>query len=619
MKINKIQNIHNSFYPQKQNGAYSLVSNPIKNECENFDYKNVTFGSNKFVDYLYALKDKAKLFTKDAATCCEILNPLYAPNASVVEKKKGKRISPDISDYANTKEFSACFENKIKKMLKDPSKEDIETLVNNVSVKTGADKKEVLEVVSRLTQFSNYSQLNKIGESLQKQKITAVDTTLLDRERYFGINNILEYLRNEKGQVDFYDESENEDGVSSVFIDDMTLDFLENNIGTKKEILSDTNKNLIKLELIDGWNAKVDGFDVSHTMFGSPLSLEDAAVKIIEEKQKTNKSLDDILNGDIIERAKKVFGDNVEINVTKNKQAKPDIDNIVERMKSNYPDKALIEAITDAVLVYEGNIKPESKEWFEARSVLSKYFDNMLSVFSSGTMIDCMKEKYKEIENFVLSKGKTMDEVIYLVPDKDKSFGLITYNYMKTNNIKASQIVMDDGRLEGITKIPNKLHDKVFVILDDVVGSGDSISEDQFYYNAFVNSEKIEGDKNIVFAPISTLEVGKNAVNNVISKKGRTGTDIIIPSKVINYENFEKTLSKKEQNILSKLLKESGYSSGYACTAMPYMIPDNDTSVSGFLLGYMLNNQKANKARILWANYHKSAEDGACKIKNADK
>ena len=73
--------------------------------------------------------------------------------------------------------------------------------------------------------------------------------------------------------------------------------------------------------------------------------------------------------------------------------------------------------IADAGLMSRRAAEEEIKN---GRSALAKYFDNMMNIFSSETITDCMKEKYKEIEDFVLSKGKTMDDVNkHLVSRKD--------------------------------------------------------------------------------------------------------------------------------------------------------------------------------------------------------
>ena len=541
-------------------------------------------------------------------------NPIKtAPKADVFVSSVEKKSDPLINtpNYRDKKQFPAYLENKFSKMLKDPSKEDIEALADSVSAKTGADKDEILKVVSRLTQFSNYSQLPEMEHSFTNMHVGKLNGCYLsyksaDRGNV-DINNVLQYLHDSKWQFDFML------GYNSIlFLDNNTLSYIEKEKNDPKsnlfeKLCADAKQKKLKIAIVDGWNAKVDGFDVSHTMFGSPLSLEDAITRIIEEKQKTNKSLDDILNGDIIERAKKVFGNNTKINIIKNKQAnKATPENIARVMKSKYPNKDVIEA-TIHTIVNKQAVECEFTKGEKQRAyyLLSKYFDKMLFCNSQETITEALKNKYREIEKIVTKKGKTMDDVIYVIPCGRKSFDLISYHYAKANNIKPEKFI----NYNGIDTPDIDLSGKTLVILDDIVGSGQSLTLSAFSYDDFTQSDYIDEKTDIIFAPLSTLRKGLKNINHTIALYGRKDKDCVLPTKVVNAEKFFSTLDTKDQNLLIKVLGYSGFEEGNACTAMPYMIPDNDTYASGLLLGHMLHDQRGNKRCDWWIEYSPVIEE----------
>ena len=536
---------------------------------------------------------------------------LNAPlNSDVFIKSAEKTTSPIFftgirkaePDYSNTEKFAEYLEEKIAKQLKDPTEKDVKRLINNISQRAEIDKKQALEIVSRLTQFSNYSQLENLEDALMNSNISYHDRWLTGYDNHFGINDVIAYL-SKKSQFHFSDANE----LGALFIDKPTLKYIKENMGCCRITTGKIRKGRTIPIIIDGWCAEFNGKNLSHGLFGGPLNLEDAAVEIGKEVKNGN-TLDEILNGEIIRKTKEVLGENVQYEIIKNKEAKPTIKSITEQMQSLRPDKEMIKNMLNAIVesrIDEGEIYKKDEK--RALALLAQYFDTMINCFSSSSMTEILKAKYKQIEKFVKSKGKTMDDVIYIVPNKTKSFGLVTYQYVNVNNVDYSQIERKDID-DFMYNNADKVNDKIFVILDDIVGSGSSVLHQQFDYRSFLNNSSITGNKDMIVSPISALKQGINRIKEQTSEyrkhlKGNKGRDIIWPHVTVDYKKLQNKIGDENFAMLAKLLGHPGYNEGFACTAMPYTIPDNDTAAAGFLLDTLLNDSSGNNSNSFGFNF----------------
>ena len=131
----------------------------------------------------------------------------------------------------------------------------------------------------------------------------------------------------------------------------------------------------------------------------------------------------------------------------------------------------------------------------------------MAKVYSSDSFAEILKLKHDAIEQQALQLGKTMDDVVYIYPRKEKSFDLVCLQYAKINGIDSSKIVFYNGN----DKMP-ELNGKVLVLLDDVVGSGKTMVSEIFKYEFHLKNQA----SNIFFAPIACAEQGKIRITNEI-------------------------------------------------------------------------------------------------------
>lgn len=480
-------------------------------------------------------------------------------------------------------------------------KNSIESTINNVQLLTGVSKEDVQQALIKLTQFSSYSQLDSLSRAMSEQKITSVRILkeIAPDSKEFSLGSVLTYLQKYKEQFEFSNDTI---GSQGLFLDNMLLDKLEEIKDTPtgqkfiQTIKDELQSGQTKLVAIDGWNTKINGKDVSHGLFGSNTSLEVSLLLILEKAKKNNLSIDEVLNKDTIQRAKALFGDDAEVNIIKNSNVSDfSTQNIVKTMAPNLPSENDIKAVKN-LLIEKSGYNSNEMEKLCAIHTLSKYFDHMLTCYSSETLTKELQKKYQDIKEFALSKGKTMDDVYYIIPSENKSFDLINYQYLKANNVSPDKVIHCDGTEETIETL-EECDNKIVVLLDDIVGSGNSMINQEFNYHSFAQlCEERYLDINFVFAPLVSLQSGIENLGYAIEDDYRTEEDTIIVNNTIDYGDFVQSLSVPEQRMLQKLIGNIGFCIGGACTSMPYMIPDNSSEASGYFLQKTINNGNSPKA-----------------------
>lgn len=504
----------------------------------------------------------------------------------------------------DTRKFGKYFEEKIKTSLKDTSAQEIATTVKNVCKRTGTDEETARNTISRLTQFSGWSQLPAIGNELDKLDIHSFSNELCSvkvlKTTRVSLHDVLKYLHNSKHQIPTNPKKRKTAlVVDKNFLDNMR-EMKDNDYREYEKMKLQLSKDELRLILIDGFNpVSKDGKDVSQGLFGSSISLEDSACEVISRMQNENITLDEALNGDIKADIKEVFGEDVPIYQISNETVKGNNDkDIAKRLSTKHPSAQEITAVIDAVVEtslekYPDNLKNRGKQ------LLCDYSDNMLSCFSRNTLSEELQKIHTQIKDSLEQKGKTEDDVLYLVPVHEKSFDLISYQYAKVNDISSDKFLYFDGKSKllppDLKGNKTNLKGKTVVILDDIAGSANTMLKQGFDY---YNFKKNFPGNDVIFAPVSSLASGyKNIKGAMMDVSGYH--DNIFSNNIVDYRYHLGKLDNKDAALLLKLLGHSGYANAYACTAMPYMLPDNNSEFSALLLSGFLNNNTdgGNKAR----------------------
>ena len=225
---------------------------------------------------------------------------------------------------------------------------------------------------------------------------------------------------------------------------------------------------------------------------------------------------------------------------------------------------------------------PEDKQE-EFKRIALKYLDSTLACYSYQTLARQLKQAYRQIEKYALFQNKTMDDVLYYIPESSKSYEVINYLYAAENDIDPKKFVYN-RRIGG-----SRDKNSIFVILDDCALSGDSMTKAA---NLFGTSSYFRNfDFDLVFCPIiSTDEAAMKAKN--LSKLRLFHFLPIDTCRIYDIHENENGLLKDgfsldEINILIDNVPR-GYGDQFASIVFPYMIPDNSSELVGLLGGKFL-------------------------------
>ncbi len=487
----------------------------------------------------------------------------------------------DINDpmYEDIPKISEYLHTKMEAQMGVVKPEEISAWADNLSKKYGIPKQEVLDIMSRLTQFGSYSQLEKLG-----QKLSSLGVDGFYLESGISSNSALNYIAEKKHQFAL----SGTEGKKAFILDDAGLKYIENLDGIKKqEFIRKVDNGEVVLINLDGTGLEIGNNCYSYTALDGGQSLE-AMTEAVIIQMREGKSLDAVINGNSVERINIALGsdiakkiETVQINGSKGNN----VSTIANQIKPNIPSTAQIRATIEG---YVESLNLPEDEIKKAKILLAKYVDHMLKMCSNDSFVEVLKNKHLQIEQYVKSLGKSMDDVIYVYPTKGKSFELIDYMYAKVNDIDSSKIVFDNGT----TKFPEG---KVVVLLDDVVGSGATMLHQEFNYSAFIQNNP---NSTMIFSPITCSQEGHNNIISSITSKNRPKDKLLYDDTMMaSFPNFTKQLSSEDAQYLVKIVfgGQLGFGNNALCTSFQYMVPDNCTSFSGYLLNFNLNNSSANK------------------------
>lgn len=536
---------------------------------------------------------------------------------------------------------------KIDKQLLPYSETDIELAVRSVTAKfPDVTREEALYTISKMGSFSNYESLSHLETFLEKENIKSFITF-----KDITINSILMYLCAPSKQL-LKLPSGDEPGNRAVVADRNTIRSIKrmkenpNTRASFNNLFDAVNKGKVKLILLDGWEAKTkDGYK-SFNFAGAWGNLSQAAASIIKE-QKEGKNP---FNDDIICDLKDLFGEDVNINIIKNPIENLNSKSAADRLNSKSISKKHIIDFIEGLstfgiptkskpkIVRDFDCEMSTREIEFIREVarisklsnsmqeLQKYKDAYLSKAINFNEVDLkakrdlqeqlMKVLYcsvnvysprriaKELKilNYNINEnaqiyGKTMKDALFIIPNREKSFGLINYQNSKVNDIDDSQMVYI---YDHNTPIDKNLKDgKFFVYMDDFAGSGQSLVEGSFRY---VDFRLRNPHQTFVFAPIAYTKSARDRINRAIFSakidlRQRNVRDILIGvTQIDELDDYINLLPSAKKSLL-RYCFHKGFKKNSANIAFPHVVPDNCSDSTGILLENILKNKKANKAK----------------------
>lgn len=536
-----------NYYPQYTNSA-KTQNKPFENTQSVPIKSNVRF---------YALKSYEK-----------------AQNIMLAKAKACAKTPRPITKESASKEFNELF-TEYKQDLHETPLSDIELTVKELEQKH--PKKKILSTMQQATQFASIKSIKHIINQLNKDNIGMIgDISNTNQPEFvknnFGLNMTLHYLIQKKKMGDLSGNN------NAIFLDKNKLAQLkEDSIKTPSDI-----KNLIQ-------NKKnkfyiLSGFDNGINFLNRNKNLSENTKEIISKGN---------IDTDIINQAKEL---GIKPTVIKNKN-EATTKSIYEQMRPEQMSKDELNAVIDASII---KLRiPNADAQSNVKTDTIKYLHNNLLVVSPESMSDGFANIHQNIIKFNKSINKSEKDLLFCIPDSEKSYGLINHQYQLTNNIDKNKFTDIETILENINS--PKFKNKTIVFLDDCAISGESMTDNFFPFAERMDSVN-QQNINFIYAPLLVTTKGTNKIQEVLYKNNRKQDKILFHKQINN--NWEKDI--KNQNLLSHVLGKTafGYQWQYnekPCVIFPYMAPDNNCSfAANIALLHDINHNQCNTNEYLF-------------------
>ena len=460
------------------------------------------------------------------------------------------------------------YDNYEKSLMEVPL-EEISQTAEELTEETGKSKKEVLNAMSSVTQWSGISSLNKIGDVLKKNHIgtigdwkhnietfpyTEAFEEFIDNDK--GLHSTLNYLLNKK-RINPLDEGEKN---IAIFLDKSKISQLEE-LKNKDENSFDyirCHPN-IKYFFLSGWDNGV-------TFLDRTKSIKDSAKSALIFNNIDNPLIRRINNLGI---APIVISNKCE-------SGEKEIQEHISPLKMSKNELlTLLDANSQERVSGERNL-------LVAKDITANYLKENLDVYTPERMSYTLKDIYPQIVNMAKNMGKTEEDIVYIIPDLDKSYGYVNYSYQKINKIPDKYFMTQKDAEADSSYLKNKLA----VVLDDCSLTGNSICSvsigDSLMY-ALKNTDRV------LFYCVNGTQKAKN---NFCCEISPQRADLIF-YKEDALQDMTKKYSKEDIHIL---IGEFGYHDGGYAKVFPYMSPDNNSELgSNIALLHNVNYRKDTK------------------------
>lgn len=505
-----------------------------------------------------------------------VIQTAYKPIFTSLKRTESKKLPVTCPDFFEKAEFDFDKEtdnyySKLEKSMGILTPQDVVQQANNISRKTGVGLDDVYETMGVLSRFSSYSSLKFLENTLSDKGVESI--TFLPNEylnKNIPLTNVISYIGSKNLNL--------QSGDKALMIDSNLLKTIENMNNRRRSTFRNyLEKNNIRLLYFEN-------FENGYNFLNQEKSFEDFTVDVLNKAKKyqenNGKSLDYnvryTLNGENYKKMKAFFGDR-QIEIIKSDSTSIP-ENIAENLNPIMPSKKLFKSL----------IKEISKDDVSAQSDILKFLNENMLVVTPRQYGEYARDLHKKLLKFLSQNGKTMDDVYFAIPSVTKSFMPANYVYTKINNIKSPKYVfMSKDYLNKVEDIVDLPDNAVVVVVDDCTLSGLSMKEEAFPYREL--KYQLSKNKNIVFAPMVALGLGKKELQSVIDYSKRN--DKFICGKLLPNNNMRsKNLTLIRDKHVNLPLTTS--------IIFPYMGPDFNCEELVPLYGKFLYNETAQKVPI---------------------
>ncbi len=478
------------------------------------------------------------------------------------------KLDDDVNAFAGLKKQTTIgsivdkLYSKMTKQMNIYSKQNLEADIAKISKAVpDATPDEILTTIQKITQFANYQSLSDMAQQLTRYEITAFDS-VGELYKYF------EYFHESKG---LFNLSKSEERLGCI----VTLNDLknENTLQKIKERVAANDLTLINLE----------GFSDGVNLFEDDRILPSRAVNVLKKAKKVQSRYPDadfaecvsfVLNNPVESRLKELGLSAIRVSIENPATETGVLKQLQPILPSKERIKTTIEAIADDSSI-------TNKSYKQLSNSIAEYFDSNIHVYSKQSMIKTLEKLNNKIDDYLQSHN-IPKEHLYLLQHRMrtvKSFDILVKMYKDMFSFPESRIVHVCD-VQDLNKYPKN---SAFVIIDDIVGSGDSMIGTADYCTS---AKKLNNDKFIIFAPITATKSGLEAINKYIEKHSRTKNDTVICldenvlEKIDDNKIFKNWYMNFKNWIFYSKINDKGFKGQALNVSFPYMAPDNNSFIS---------------------------------------
>ena len=465
---------------------------------------------------------------------------------------------------------------KIERNLMAFTPEKLENAIQNLLKEVPeTNENEILTVMQRLTQWANYSCFPRLSGMLDEKGIRSI-------HKNGGINNDFEYFKSRKRIIKT--NSQNPDKVYFI-----TKNTVHNGLKMLEQ-----NTKFINLE----------GFDDGINIYNDDNLLQEVSKTVLlkikglmnkNPKLPFEEALNVCLNRKISKSMKKLGLEFETLRI----EAPPTRETVLRQMAPCGPvSKEQIRVTIETAAQY---FAKGEKPYHRMRNNMADFFESKLDVFSKQRIVENLKIIKSQIDEY-MQKKKLSAKNMYLIISEEcgtnKSYGLITRMFAKQNNIPENKIITVMN-IDSLNKYPKN---STFVVLDDLVGSGDSFCKVGDYN---IYGWQLQPDKHILFCPLVAHTQGIETISDTISLAKRDSIDEILTIKSNIKDRLMTDREVKRDEYFrydshgSDAYGYEGFQGGEECLVFPYTTPDNNADMASFITKYFLPDSDAISSKHL--------------------
>jgi hypoxanthine phosphoribosyltransferase len=237
----------------------------------------------------------------------------------------------------------------------------------------------------------------------------------------------------------------------------------------------------------------------------------------------------------------------------------------------------------------------------EDAALLREMLAHQAEIFSSRRQAQELKAQSAMVDQAAAKRGVTdPGNVYYFIYKENKSYGMLAMAHREMTQASPDHYVNGPGELKTLA-LPDT---KVLVILDDVAGSGQSLS------SAYTQAREAGFKGEIIISPMVSTHQAPDTVQHGFGTKNANPDSYGAPAdaktqfvqkswaNALEDSDWFKTLRADKKERLRHLVEGMGYGQNALSMAFPYMSPDNNNFMfAGTVADQFIVNQNGDAVK----------------------